>query len=84
MLLLNDTRSNSTCAIMARDGAHALVLGRVGFTVFFIIGEFSRNPYLKNVISTNIKDFSWKIGPNSPNFEKKEKFKSPYFYIKFQ
>jgi hypothetical protein len=79
MLLLNDTGSNSTCAIMARDGAHALVLGRVGFTVFFFIGEFSTNPFLKNVISTNIKDFSWKNGPNSPNFEKKEIFKSPDF-----
>jgi hypothetical protein len=73
MLLLNDTRSNSTCAIMARDGAHALVLGRVGSTVFFFIGEFSPNPHLKNVISTNIKDFSWKIGPNFAKFRKRKK-----------
>jgi hypothetical protein len=36
----------------------------------FFIGEFSQNPSLKNVISTNIKDFSWKNSRNSPNFEK--------------
>ncbi len=45
MLLLNDTRSNSTCAIMARDGAHALVLGRVGSTVFFFYWRiFAKSP----------------------------------------
>jgi len=73
MLLLNDTRSNSTCAIMARDGAHALVLGRVGSTVFFFYWRISPNPHLKNVISTNIKDFSWKIGPNFAKFRKRKK-----------
>jgi hypothetical protein len=40
---------------------------------------------LKNVISTNTKDFfHGKNRPNSPNFEKKKKFESPNFYNKFQ
>jgi len=42
-----------------------------GTRVFFI-GEFSQKFDLKNMISSNTKDFSWKNGPNSPNFEKKK------------
>jgi hypothetical protein len=34
--------------------------GQGGIHSGFFNGEFSPNPYLKNVISTNIKDFSWK------------------------
>jgi hypothetical protein len=52
--------------------------------VFFFIGEFLQKFDLKNVISTTSKDFSMgKNGPNSPNLEKKTKFKSPDFYNKF-
>jgi hypothetical protein len=63
MLLLNDTRSNSTCAIMARDGAHALVLGRVGFTVCFF---FNWRVFAKSLAEKcdfhqyKKKEFSWK------------------------
>ncbi len=54
-----------------------------GTSVFFI-GEFLQKFDLKNVISTTSKDFRWeKNGPNSPNLEKKRKFKSPDFYNKF-
>jgi hypothetical protein len=38
----------------------------------FFFGELSQKFDLKNVISTNSKDFSWKNGPNPQNFEKKK------------
>ncbi len=42
-------------------------------------GKFSPNPYLKNMISTNRKDFPWKNGPNLPDFEEKKFYQSPDF-----
>ncbi len=47
---------------------------------FFIIGEFSANFDLENMISSYRKGFfrSKKNGPNSPDFEEK-KFKSLFF-----
>jgi hypothetical protein len=33
------------------------------------VGGISQNFEMKNVISTHTTDFSWKNGPNSPDFE---------------
>jgi hypothetical protein len=35
-----------------------------------VTGEFSPNPYLKNMISTYRKDFPLKNDPNLPDFKK--------------
>jgi hypothetical protein len=37
--------------------------------IVYLTGEFSPNLDLKNMISTYIKDFHGKNGPNSPDFE---------------
>jgi len=54
-----------------------------GFTSGFFIGEFSRKFDLKNVISTNNKDFSWEKWSKFAKISKK-KYKSPDFDNKFQ
>jgi hypothetical protein len=51
--------------------------------VFFLLENFRQILTKKNLISTYTKDFSWKNGPISPDFE----FffsKSPDFYDKLQ
>ncbi len=42
-------------------------------------GEFSPNPYLKNMISTCRKDFPWKEWPKFARF-RKTKYQLPAFY----
>jgi hypothetical protein len=60
------------CKIRSFASGLQLLMSPIGpvYSVSFT-GEFSPNPYLKNMISTYRKEFHEKKGPNSPDFEKK-------------